>query len=161
MWLLGKLLSPEDWKWCLDQAPVQTPSPSCLGHPCLTQPPSTSNAMFASPSNMSTPTALAINVPSVTHSPPNTLNMSALTTFMSYAENTDIRMWTAQLQPLQTYLDHPMDKLEELMGIFESGSQGNEGDNVTVMETPTYSSFSLLFSFDDFISYAFPNVIMD
>ena len=54
-----------------------------------------------------------------------------------------------------------MDKLEELMGIFESGSQGNEGDNVTVMETPTYSSFSLLFSFDDFISYAFPNVIMD
>ena len=45
-WLLGKSLSQEDWRWCLNQDPMPIPSPSSPALPHVTQPPSNSNAMY-------------------------------------------------------------------------------------------------------------------
>lgn len=103
--------------------------------------------------------------PSATPSHPVTPNMLAPTTFASYVENADTRMWTAYLQLLQMYLDHPTGELKDIVGVLESESQECNGGNVMVMENPLYFSYfpsiSPSFSFDDFVSYASLDVHMD
>ena len=76
-------------------------------------------------------------------------------------------MWAPVVQPQLQRVHPPPEWLTE--GIFESGSQSNDGGNVTV-ETPpiSFSPFSLAnctmlshFSFNDFIAIAFPDIARD
>ena len=89
----------------------------------------------------------------------------AMTSYRNNVENSVMWAPVAQLQPWHMHL--PPDWLTE--GIFESGSQSNEGDNVTVEDLPIpFSPFSLVdctmidhFSFNDFVALAFPDIARD
>ena len=76
-------------------------------------------------------------------------------------------MWTPVAQP-QPQLVHPLPEwLTD--GVLESGSQSNDGGNVTVEDPPiSFSPFSLVdctilnhFSFNDFIAIAFSDLAGD
>ena len=68
-------------------------------------------------------------------------------------------MSIAQLLPQQVYLALPLNNLEDQVELLESGSQGYKGGNVTEVDHPL--SFLLSFCFDQFITYAFPDIAMD
>ena len=161
-WLLGELLSPEDWKWCLVQAPDPTLSLSLP--PCWTPPPSTSDVMCVM-SNMSVPIALTIIAPSAMDSPLDTHSMLSPAVFASYVENIDTKMWIVHPQPLWVYPDLPLGVLEWVLGLLKLESQEYEGGNVMVMEDSISVSFfplfSPTFSFANLPKYAFPDAHID
>lgn len=68
-------------------------------------------------------------------------------------------MCIAQPWPQQAYLVHPLNKLENLGEILELGSQDCNRGNVTVEEDCL--SLSSSFSFNKFISHAFPDIAKD
>ena len=76
-------------------------------------------------------------------------------------------MWAPVAQPQPRHAHPPPEWLTE--GMFESGSQNNDGGNVTVEEPPIpFSLFSLTdctlldhFSFNDFVAIAFPDIARD
>ena len=118
--------------------------------------------MFASLWNTSTPTVQTTASPSAMCSPLDTLNTHAPATFVSFEENEATRTWIAQPQLQLVYPVLQLDKPERQWELCESQSQGYEGGNVTVTDTPTpFSSFSPSFSFNDFVSHAFPNATFD
>ena len=76
-------------------------------------------------------------------------------------------MWAPVAQPQPQHVHPPPEWLTE--GIFELGSQSNDGGNVTVEDPPiSFSPFSLTdctmlshFSFNDFIAIAFLDLAGD
>ena len=161
-WALDALLCPEDWRWLWELAPTPTPLKSPT--PPLLHPP------WYGASNVGLPTTFAPNVlstsaPSVDWPPPDTLSTPVTCAPVPYVES--LVMWAPVAQP-QPWLVHPLPNwLAD--GIFESGSQSNEGGNVTVEGPPIpFSPFSLAnctmlshFSFNDFVAIAFPDLAGD
>ena len=161
-WALDALLSPEDWKWLWEPAPVLTPSKS------LTPPPPHPrwyNASSVNPPTMFAPTVLNTFAPSAGWSPQVTPNGPATCAPAPYVENSD--MWVPVAQPQLQHAHPPPEWLTE--GILESGSQSNDGGNVMVEDPPTsFSPFSLAdctmlshFSFNNFVAIAFLDLAGD
>ena len=164
-WALDVLCSPEDWRWLWSLGPATTPliSPTPLNHP----PPLLYNASNASPWTMYTPTAPNMSVRSVDKLPPDTLSAHAPCAPAPSAENSVTWVPLAQPQPQHAY--HLSLPEWVTWDDLELESQGYDGGNVIVIETPTpFSPFPLTdcmlyshFSFDDFIRIAFPNLTRD
>ena len=163
-WALEMLHSLEYWRWLWSLEPAITPSSSPT--PNLPPPP-WYDASNANPPSMSTLSALSMFAPSVKEWCLVTPNAPASCAPAPFAENSVT--WAPLAQPqlqLTALLFLPewvtLDNLELL-------SQGYEGGNVMVWETPI--SFSLFmttdctllshFSFNDFVTLAFPDLARD
>ena len=76
-------------------------------------------------------------------------------------------MWAPVVQLQLLHAHPPLDWLTE--EVFESGSQRNDGGNVTIEDPPVpFSPFSFAdctmldhFSFNDFVAIAFPDIAGD
>ena len=164
-WALDVLRFPEDWRWLWSPEPAATPSLflTPLNRLSLRSP----DASNANPWTTYAPTALSTSARSVDKSPPDTLNVPAQCVPAPSVESSVMWVPLAQPQPRHTlHLSLPewvtWDNLE-------SESQGYDGGNVTVVETPTsFSPFSPAdcmlyshFSFEDFVMIAFPGLTRD
>ena len=160
-WALDMLCSPKDWRWLWSLEPAEIPSSS----PTRNQPPPPwYDASNSSPLNMS---ALSMSAPFVTPLLPDIPNGPASCDPAPSVEN--LAMWAPVAQP-QPQLARPLFLPEWVTWEdLESMSQGYKGGNVMVEEAPTpFSPFSLVdctllshFSFDDFITVAFPDLAGD
>ena len=165
-WALDMLCSPEDWRWLWSPEPATTPSlsPTPLNHQPL---PPQYDASNANPWTTYTLYALSTSAPSAKGPLPDTLSALAPCTLTQSAENSV--MWAPVVQ-LQPWLAHPL-SLPEWVTLegFESEPQSYDGGNVTVEGLPiSFSPFTLAdcmlfshFSFNDFITTAFPDLAKD
>ena len=162
-WALDALLYLEDWKW-LWESPAQAPTPLTSPTP-LPLPPPWYDAFNVGLLNMSVPNVPSTSAPSVDWRRPDILNEPVTCVPAPYVENSV--MWGPVAQPLPQRAHLPPEWLTE--GIIESGSRNYEGGNVTVEEPPIpFSPFSLTdctllnhFSFEDFVTVAFPDIAGD
>ena len=164
-WALDVLRSPEDWRWLWSPEPAATPSISLTPLNCPS--PQSHNASSANPWTTCAHIALSTSAHSVGGSPPDTLNALAQCTPAPSVENSV--MWVPLVQPQPRHALHLSLPKWVTWDDLESESQGYDGGNVTVVETPTsFSPFPSTdctlyshFSFDDFIMIAFPDLTRD
>ena len=161
-WALDALLCLEDWKWLWE--PVQASTPLTFPTP---PPPHLPwyDVFNAGPPIMSTLNALNTSAPSVEWLPQDIPNVLATCAPVPFVEN--LVMWAPVVQ-LQPQLTHPLP--EWLTNeVFESESRIYNGGNVTVEDPPiSFSPFSSAnctmlshFSFNDFVTVAFPDLARD
>ena len=164
-WALDVLCSPEDWRWLWSPGQATTPSSSLI--PPNHQTPPLYDASSANPWTMYTLIASSMSAPSVDKSPLDTLN--TLAPCARAQSMGSLVMWAPLAQP-QLQLTHPLSLPEwAIWGEFESVPQNYDRGNVTVKGTPTsFSPFSLVdytllshFSFNDFVTVAFPDLAGD
>ena len=163
-WALDILRSPEDWRWLWSLEPVETPSSSLTQSQPL---PPWYGVSNVSPPNTSALNALSTSAPFATLPPPDIPNGPVSCNPVPYVESSV--MWAPVVQP-QPQLTHPLSlpkwvTWEDL----DLVPQGYNRGNVTIEEAPTsFSPFSSVdcmlfshFSFDDFITIAFPDLVRD
>lgn len=151
-WALDISLCPVDWRWLwnpeLGLNLLLSQTPQSLPH-------SFPDVFNASPLTMSSPTAPSIPVHTATASPPVTPSGPAQSVFVSFVEKEVMWAPIVQLQLLKAYPPHLHDTLEEAMVILKLVSQDYNGGNIT--GTEDLLSFFSNFSFDQFITYTFPD----
>ena len=164
-WALDMLRSLEDWRWLWSPEPATTPSifPTPQDRPPLWP----YGASSANPWTTYAPIAQSMSAHSVDESPPDTLNVHAQCVLAPSVENWV--MWAPLAQPQPRCTLHLSLPEWATWDNLETESQGYNGGNVTVEETPiSFSPFPSTdctlyshFSFDDFIMIAFPDLTRD
>ena len=159
------LRSLEDWRWLWNPEPATTPliSPTLQNHP----PPLLYDASNVNPWTTYAPIAPSISACSVDELLLDTLSAHAPCALAPSVEN--LAMWAPPAQPQPRHARHLSLPEWVTWDDLESESQGYDGGNVTVIETPTpFSPFSPTdctlyshFSFNDFIRIAFPDLTGD